>query len=234
MSAETLGAQPDHVVVPYTYSARLDRGHVTASRLSTIAFDAAIEHAFDLEEAGHEPRLLIASEQSWSVNDTTTAEALVRDHSRPLYGLEIETLRHPNRLLNTMYQTEAIADHLLGQNPDAVTAICWGFHAPRVAASLGWVGLGHARVLTVDAILDDLHERSPLFKKEFGDRFDIDVNWEDIKKHVLPEFERREVPTRLVHRIGKGKLLKFISQFTQRGRYDDISRDGRPIREATH
>jgi len=215
-------------IVCFTYSSRrVGPDTVAASRLSHMAFDAAVALAQSRE---NEPPVLIASEQTYRGVEFSTGQALQRD-----YG------EYPNiqligggRQLNTVFQAETIGEWA-EENPykhrPKIEVVAWDFHVPRVAQALRWEGL-NPTMHTADAHFDAAQTELEDFDARFKARYGFKVGWQAVRA-ALHDFEQRERYTRPVQSLGKGWLLKAISHHSNTGRYDDISPDGRPVRERT-
>lgn len=238
IQAPTTAQKPTELIVPFTYSSSLEHGRIVQpSNLSYLAFDAALELVQDRELLGdQEPHLLIAGEQSYSTHPVTTGELLEREARIQGYTTPVTVLKNPvNRLLNTVLQVEAIADHVREEHPEGVpiTTVAWGFHIPRIVSAYRWHGL-HDHVVSVEAILDKRLASSDRLQQRFHQWYEFKVEWDELKRRIQREFEFRERYTRPIQAIGRGALLNKISHHQKRGRYDDVTTDGQVIRKRTH
>ncbi len=230
--------QPLHVVAPISYSANLVRGEIIPSRLSSVALHAAAILARDLSFSDVTPKIVTATEQSWSQHPVTTGEALRQHPVADEIDDYFTVLRNDrNRLIHTQLQTDALAD-LMGRiafetDLDGMTVTCFNFHRPRVREALDRSGLDQAEVITVDSVINREHEEDPDFADHFKAMHDLSVDWEIVKETGLTEFEEREALTRLVSRYFNGKLIPIISTVLGSGRYDNLTQDGRAIRRRT-
>lgn len=227
-------AQAADIVVPITYSSRLEDGVVEPSRLSLLAFDAACFVAQD----SNADLITIAGEQSYTSPITTTGEALRR--YTPPSSPGVAVLSHSrNRLINTAYQAEALAK--VFDDRHNVTLVGWGFHRERVLQNLGAQGLHNATYVCAESVIDRLWQTAGLWRGDnskmlyqFSQRYGFTVEWPAIKERALADFARREQRTRLGQHLGKsGWAFKLASRIRGGGRYDDITDDGEAIMRST-
>lgn len=223
----------DELVIPFTYSSRLEGNRPVPSRLSQLAFDAAVLYYQDIELAGRQPLLMVASEQSYSTHPETTGQLLekgLREDGSHVRSLVLVNER--NRLLNTVLQAEEIAKYTNESYTETMTTVAWDFHIKRINMVYRSLGV-QSRFVGVEEVLDKTWEQSTDYRQAFHDRYGLTMTWPEARERVQRGFMFREWYTRQAQRVAGGALLNWVSHHTGSGRYDDITPDGSIIREKT-
>ncbi|MBP9738803.1 hypothetical protein KBD20_03885 [Candidatus Saccharibacteria bacterium] len=237
---ELITQRPADAVVPITYSTRDNGAHHTEtlspSRLSLMAYDAA---CYVAAQTGVK-QLVIAGEQSYSYDERTTGDLLV-PHTPEGHDFEITVLRNANnRLLNTPHQVDAISEEF--ESHEVVTVVCWAFHEERIKHGFEAQKSGPiVDYVHVEDVINHLWDTEALWedpeqmRRDFRQRYDIQVDWPIVAHRGLPPFEKREKYTRVAMKFGKnGWLLKLLTRARGAGRYDDIDEFAMPIQRTTY
>jgi hypothetical protein len=219
-------------IVAFTYSSiRDNEGEFAPSRLSLMSFDAAA-HLATQNNVG---RLVVAGEQSYGDGTPSTGDLLAQEPQSDF--LKVDVLHNEkNHLINTSYQVEELARYLLPLQH--ATVVAWEYHLPRIQRNFAATKmLSRLSFVSVDSVIDTLWgntgewgttqiERSNYFQR----RYDLAVDWPEVKERGLHEFDRREQKTRLGLLPGNsGWALNVISHLKGAGRLDDFSRNGTAI-----
>ena len=229
----TLVERVDELVIPFTYSSRLEGDTPVPSRLSQLAFDAAVLYYQDIELAGRQPLLMVAGEQSYSTHPETTGQLLergLREDGSHVRSLVLVNQR--NRLLNTVLQAEEIAEYVDASRAENMTTVAWDFHVKRIDMVYRSLSV-QSRFVSVEEVLNKTWDQSADYRKAFHDRYDLTMSWPEARERIQRGFRFREWYTRQAQRIAGGALLNWVSHHTGSGRYDDITPDGNIIREKT-
>lgn len=228
--------QATNIIVPVTYSSRMeDDGRIEPSRLSLLAYDVACYQALEQDT----DLMVMAAEQSYRGSPLTTGDVLLP--YRPQGMPESVVLHNPdNRLINTAYQTEALADVLIpGQ---WITFVGWEYHRDRLMDNLAAPEL-EAQYVTVDSVIDGLWKTAALWggdhdakRQAFASRYGFTVEWPEVRDRAIAAFAPREKGwmMRAAHKLSpRGTLLKKVSSHSNTGRLDDITPDGYAIMKKT-
>ncbi len=211
-----------------TYSSVMPEGALapTPSRLTLIAALASRE-VLSMTPAGE---LWIAGEESYQGFGHTTGSLLVEQHRSllPEHYRPVVFAPGENRLINTPYQVEAIAERCKQEGVDELTIVGWGFHELRIAKLLraydSSITSEYHRVEDVLMAMDQDALTGHL--QAFG----FEVGFETILKTGLQSYRRREWFTRQALRFGKkGQVLNWLSRRRGAGRCDDLAPNGKAM-----
>lgn len=236
LSANGYTEHPDKIAIaPFTYSSRLEEdGQAVPSRLTLLAYDSAVHIANDAKEAGLEPHIVIAGEQSRRDVAAFTGDILVDQY--PTIHPTTSLRDRSNRLLNTTLQVEAIDEWRQNAAPDIgrVVVVGWGFHLWRIRRNFDsrHIVTDIEQTYRVEDVIDELY-RQPNYRDDFKQRYGFNREWPRIINSVAYDLEQSEKLVRILHEIGNGALLKAVSATLDQGRYHDITPDGLFINEAS-
>lgn len=205
------------------------------SNLSRFAYHAAVSVREKIgNQEGRVPILVLATERSLPDGETTGQLLIDQEHA-PIDG---ETAVLPdyfgNRLLNTNYQVEGVAEWLREASGHAPLLsfhmVAYGFHRVRLQRAMQRQGIRATQFIPVESIMAQSYPADSLaaqnqFKKTFG----MELTWPEIVAGPLQDFYRREKHTQFLDKITRGHLMNVLSRVSHRGRYDDILPDGTAI-----
>lgn len=214
-----------------TYSSVIPEGAVTPapSKLSLLAALASRE---SLTEFNGE--LWIAGERSYKDFDCTTGGLLIENHREllPTSCSPIQLIPGSNRFINTPYQVEALVERCHVNEVEKLKIIGWGFHGLRVLRLLK--AYDPSIVAEYSRVEGVLSAMNPFDLQENLEAMGFAVDFGTIMQTGLKQYRRREWLTRqalLFNR--KGKVINWLSQRREVGRYDDLDARGKAVMGTT-
>lgn len=225
-------ARRAHIAITYSHP----------SMLGLLAYDAACYVATQNKA----DIMIIAGEQSWSDDPTTTGEALAK--LAPVGMLtEVVPLRNDNnRLINTSFQAIELAQTIPEGLQTTITA--WQFHEGRVEDNIAHNGGEFLRTyVAADPIIEMLWNTAGLWhgdrakmENAWHERYGFEVDWPTVRDNAIQEFADRENGKKMqwLHRRSPGGFaFRALSTgrklLGQAGRLDDIDAYGNAVMKST-
>lgn len=214
----------DEATVLMTYSSVIREGmnYPVPSRLSLLAALAAREYI-----GSNKIKLLIAGEQSYRDFPQTTGALLATSHKNLLPNNASVTLlpAGQNRLINTPYQVEALANYCEIEKIKQLQVVGWEFHSLRTIDLFE----AYAPQISVDYISTE-SVLIRMAKNELQTELEMmgfEVDFKTILVNGIAQYAKRERLTRLAMIFDKkGQIIKALSWLRNAGRYDDLKPDG--------
>lgn len=131
-----------------------------------------------------------------------------------------------NRLINTPYQVEVLAEYCTASDIERLQVVGWGFHGRRVTGLFAAYGPQiSVDYVPTESVLKQMDEQG---LQDELDAMGFEVDFATILTNGIAKYAQRERLTRLPMALDKkGRIIKALSWLRDAGRYDDLTPDGR-------